>query len=269
MTLIIAMPCQDGVVLASDGQETRGQVRTSTRKIKRWGTNCIWAGAGSLSLIQRVEEQIATLPPAPLVDIRDLVARVITNSVRQLLELDFRTPFFRENPEILQSLCPGDFVFVQAQPEPKILHIPSVGTPEWIMDSAIASGSGSLFAYALLGKYWNNDNFRTRVTTAEGSVLAYKVIEEAIEVGSYGLGPPIDIWVVKDGNIRCLSDTGGLAAIADTVKSIRDTEIELLLMESSRLGSSEEELEIDLDLDDIDYEDPFRQVCEGGMNDEF
>lgn len=256
MTLIIAMPCRDGVVLASDGQATRGEVRAPTRKIKEWGKNCIWAGAGSLALIQRVEQQLATLPPAPLENICDQIAQVITHSVRQLLQLDFRTPFFQNDPRALQSLCPGDFVFVQACPKPKILHISSIGTPEWIVDNAFASGSGDLFAYALLGKYWNNESFRARVTTAEGSGLAYKVIEEAILVGSYGLGEPIDIWVVKCdkkkesqeriGYIHSLSEIGEIASIADTVKVIRDTEIELIL------GEPQQEAEVEESMSDYD-----------------
>lgn len=259
MTLIIAMPCRDGIVLASDGQETRGEVRLPTRKIRQWGTNCIWAGAGSVALIQRVEEQLITLPPAPLMDMRDHIAQIITNSVRQLLQLDFRTPFFQSDPRALQSLCPGDFIFVQAQPEPKILHISSVGTPEWIVDQAFASGSGELFAYALLGKYWNNDGFKAQVTTEEASVLAYKVIEEAIDVGSYGLGPPIDIWVVRDGNVFCLHDTGRLAAIIDTVKSIRDTEIELLLKSPRPEEPEDEDYDIEFDIaEEGDHDDPFR-----------
>lgn len=273
MTLIIAMPCQDGVVLASDGQATRGEVRAPTRKIKRWGENCIWAGAGSLALIQRVEQQLATLPPAPLENVCDQIAQVITHSVRQLLQLDFRTPFFQNDPRVLQSLCPGDFVFVQACPEPKILHIPSIGTPEWIVDSAFASGSGDLFAYALLGKYWNNENFRARVTTAEGSILAYKVIEEAILVVSYGLGEPIDIWVVRcdkqegsqerTSHIYSLSETGEIAGIVDTVKSIRSTEIELILgghQQEAEAGNSASDYDIDIDFEvaESDFVNPFR-----------
>ena len=240
MTLIIAMPCHDGVVLASDGQATRGEVRSPTRKIKKWGENCIWAGAGSLALIQRVEEQLPSVHLKRLGDIRDQIAQVITNSVKQLLQLDFRTPFFQGDPRALQSLCPGDFVFVQAGSEHKILHVSSIGTPEWIENNAFATGSGDLFAYALLGKYWSSASFRKRVSTSEGSILAYKVIEEAIEVGAYGLGPPIDLWIVKGNEIRCLTDTGELAAVADTVRSIRDTEIELLLESAQQSNSGDE-----------------------------
>jgi hypothetical protein len=72
------------------------------------------------------------------------------------------------------------------------------------------------------------------------------------------LGPPIDIWVIKDGDILCLNNTGGLAAISDTVRSIRETEIELLL-KSPRSGDLEDEdFDIDLDITGEDhYDNPF------------
>jgi proteasome beta subunit len=50
------------------------------------------------------------------------------------------------------------------------------GTAEWVDGRFTASGNGAPFAHALL---WPS---------------TYKVIDEAIEVGAYGLGHPIDLW---------------------------------------------------------------------------
>jgi hypothetical protein len=60
--------------------------------------------------------------------------------------------------------------------------------------------------------------------------VAEKVIEEAIEVGAYGLGPPIEIWHVLQNSLEPL-DEAKLAAVKDTTSQIRDREIQLLLGE--------------------------------------
>jgi proteasome beta subunit len=144
--------------------------------------------------------------------------------VNILLQLDFRTPFFQGNHEALLALHPGDFVFVEHRDKPRILHITSYGTPEWI-DRPFALGSGAMFAYALLQKYR-----AVPLTLEQATLLAFKVIEEAIEVGAYGLGPPIEIWHVLQNSLERL-DEAKLAAVKDTTSQIRDREIQLLLGE--------------------------------------
>ena len=61
-------------------------------------------------------------------------------------------------------------------PRSRILHVVANGTAEWVDGRFTASGNGAPFAHALL---WPS---------------TYKVIDEAIEVGAYGLGHPIDLW---------------------------------------------------------------------------
>jgi hypothetical protein len=57
--------------------------------------------------------------------------------------------------------------------------------------------------------------------------LAYKVMEETIEVGAYGLGPPIDVWQITQMGTKNLTheETGALVAAA---QSLREREIALL-----------------------------------------
>jgi hypothetical protein len=120
-------------------------------------------------------------------------------------------------------LHPGDFVFVECRDSPKILHITSYGTPEWI-EHPFATGNGANFAYALLKKYHG-----AALDLDKASVLAFKVIEEAIDVGAYGLGPPIYVWHVRCDGIREL-DEAAIAALDDAAKTLRDAEVQLLLL---------------------------------------
>ena len=122
-----------------------------------------------------------------------------------MLRVDFRTQFFQNDPNALLQLHPGDFIFVEFQktPQPisRMLHIMPNGTAEWVDKRAFATGSGDLFAYALLNKY-----HIAELNLYMASVLAAKVIQEGIEVGSYGLGPPITVCQVGDKGVKRLSE---------------------------------------------------------------
>jgi len=224
LTLVLAIPAKEGIVFASDGQVTIGNVRTHGEKLYQLNKNCAWAGSGEVALIQRVREHITQLPPSPLEEIRDTLAVEIRKSVVELLELDFRTNFFREAPGTLLDLHPADFVFVEHISQPRILHVTHSGTPEWwIDDRPFATGNGDGFAYALLQKYQGRP-----MELDQASVLAVKVIQEVIEVGAYGLGPPIALWKVTQNGIKAHSDSE-IAALEDVAKSVREVEIDAVL----------------------------------------
>jgi hypothetical protein len=224
MTLILVLPTRDGIVMASDGQVTAGMVRTTGQKILPLNYRCLWAASGELALIQRVEERLKTLPPNdPLAILRDQICLIIKQCVTELLQLDFRTAFLPQDPDRLLQLHPGDFVFAECVPNRAVLHVLVNGTAEWITNRPFASGSGGLFAYALLQKYQGLE-----LDMEKGALLAYKVLEEAIDVGAYGLGPPIDIWKISNSGLKQLNDSEK-AALEDASRTLRQYEIELLM----------------------------------------
>jgi 20S proteasome alpha/beta subunit len=226
MTLILVLPTRDGIVMASDGQVTAGMVRTTGQKILRLNDRCLWAASGELALIQRVEERLKILPSNDsLQQLRDRICEIVKQCVTELLQLDFRTAFLLQNPKALLELHPGDFVFAECTPVPAVLHVLLNGTPEWIASRPFASGSGGLFAYALLQKYQGLD-----LNMEQGALLAYKVLEEAIAVGAYGLGPPIDIWKISNSGVKQLNGSEK-AALEDASRTLREGEIQLLMGE--------------------------------------
>lgn len=223
MTLIVALPAVDGVVLASDGQITTGLVRAPGKKIHRLGDNMAWAASGELALIQRVAERLGSLSLSrSLPQLRDELGQVVKQCITELINLDFRASFFAQDPETLLKLHPGDFVFAEFDQGPRILHITVDGVPEWI-EGPFASGSGDLFAYALLRKYQGRD-----LRLPKARVLAYKVMEEAVSVDAYGLGPPIDVWEVTEQGARNLTETE-IATLTAAANVLRQREIRLLL----------------------------------------
>lgn len=230
MTLILGIPAEDGIIIASDSQVTSGQVRWQEKKIRQLNAQCLWSAAGELALIQRVEESINQLPNKnqPLPNIRDSLSNIVKQAVTILLQQDFRTQFMQPpNPDLLLQLHPSDFMFIEWQENPKILHLLSNGTSEWI-HKPFATGSGALFAYALLQKY-QGYNYNLQ----KAALLAYKVLEESIEVGSWGLGYPIDIWQISKEGIKNLNDDE-IAALEDASRTLREAEV------LSFLGKSQE-----------------------------
>ncbi len=225
MTLILAIAATDGLVLASDSQITTGEVRAPGPKIHRLNDRCLWAGAGELALVQRVGEHLAALPrDAHLSNLRDQIGAVVKQCVTELMQLDFRLQFLPPDPDRLLQLHYADFIFAElAGEQPELLHLSSLGSPEWVQDRPFVAGSGDLFAYALLQKYQGRSLSRDRA-----AILAYKVIEETIEVGSYGLGPPINVWQITREGISQFSGSD-LAALTAAAHELREREIQLLL----------------------------------------
>jgi proteasome beta subunit len=223
MTLILVVPASDGIVMGSDGQITFGAVRSTGQKIYHLNDRCLWAASGELSLIQRVEERMKSLPSnAPLLQLRDGISQIVRQCATELLQLDFRTNFLPQDPNLLLRLHPGDFVFAEMSPQRAILHVLVYGTPEWITNRPFATGSGDMFAYALLQKYQG-----VTMNLKQASLLAYKVLDEAIAVGAYGLGYPIDIWHITMNGIRQLSSEE-MAALADSAREVREMEVRLI-----------------------------------------
>jgi proteasome beta subunit len=85
------------------------------------------------------------------------------------------------------------------------------------------AGNGDLFAYALLQKYQGRS-----LTPEKAAILAYKVIEETIEVGAYGLGPPIDVWQITQAGVKRLAGEE-LVNLATAAHDLREREIQLLI----------------------------------------
>jgi 20S proteasome alpha/beta subunit len=216
MTIILAVPAKDGLVLASDGQITYADgIRAPGKKIFKLNKKCLWAASGRGALIQRVAEQLTQLleTESSLELIRDSLAKTVKKCAQELFQLDQQPP-------------QDSFVFVQYLNQPRILQISVSGTPEWITTGPFSIGIGRMFAHALLQKYTRL--FPDKIDVQKASLLAFKIIEEAIQVGAFGLGPPIDIWAITKDNLKNLSEEE-ISGLADLSQALRGTELDLLL----------------------------------------
>ena len=150
MTLVLAVRCHEGVVLASDGQATSdaaGQpTRQPTRKLFALGERIAWGAAGSLGLQQAVHDALAVHAASILAarDPRDaLTDAVIPIQQRALSQW---VPHAGAQPPELSC------IFCWWSPEgPRIFSIPRTGSDHQLHERHAAVGTGDIFASVCAG----------------------------------------------------------------------------------------------------------------------
>jgi len=217
MTLILGIPVKQGMVMASDGQVTTGQVRAQAKKLKKLNENCIWGAAGDFRLFERVEECIAAIPESekgePLQDLWTSLRDIVLKCVGDLV-----------SPSQGSEPCQAIFVFAEYRDNPRILYILGNGQVQWQANIAFAIGNGDVFAHALLHKY--QDLIIEKIDSKLATVIAYKIIAETAEAISIGVGPPIDVWQLPPAKNLSKEELTGLE---ETYLGLRKAEIELFL----------------------------------------
>jgi len=225
MTLIVIFPTQDGIIIGSDTQLTQGNTRTQANKIYEFGEGCLWAGAGDVHIIQRVEEELYSLQKRPLKSIRDVVGKRIKKCIERCISLDIRADLI-DHPDQALLLFPAEFLFAeQISATEQAIYLYFHSGQSSVIDRPYAIGSGAIFAFALLQKYEEvYDLFDTRAA----AVLTYKILGEAIKVGAYGLGLPIDIWAIDSGGSRRM-EGAELEEVISASLDLKIQEIKLLI----------------------------------------
>jgi hypothetical protein len=236
VTLILALDCADGLVLASDGQgtyETGGQpVKGVALKVHQYFSNIAWGGSGDVGLIQRVDHAFRTTFPSrtcfenkePFA-IRDEISRTIAVTLRPLL-LDRHIGFGNAQPPLTAFIFAGhvpqgSFIFEVGH---NLLDIDHTET------GFSAIGSGDIFPYFAMASL---AHFRVRTRTLDwAKIVAYRVVDDAINVAAMGLGPPIQIVEIKKPGNRAgmahLLDENELLALKSSVLAWKEIETETL-----------------------------------------
>lgn len=212
MTLVIALVCKDGIVLASDSQETFENLPLMRRdkhrpKIVKINDCIMIAGAGSVTFLQQVEEELrgyVATEKIPVTEgclkLKDKV-QMMVHSVR------------KSHLERMKALY-GEIVGAQAAPSGQLMIasydcdsaqklnvflIDGDGDIEKITTYQ-PIGSGMLYAELILKDY-----YKPEMTIEEGKRLAYWTIADTKEVDRY-VGPPIIIAVVTEDGAKYISD---------------------------------------------------------------
>jgi len=245
VTLIIALKCTNGVILASDGQATSiasgGPIKQKCRKIFKLPGNVLLGASGTVGVIQRCRDNIAKYS-------EEISEYGLDYSTEERIEGHIKYITLRDKIKKLVFLINkgererhkafhgdergaplADIILVfydKTQDKFRIWHVTPDGGDELLDELGYCcSGIGDTFGYAFLKNFYSED-----LDIPTGTVIAYRVIREAIEIGAYGLGEPIDIWIIeKEKNeikVKQLS-TDELNALHDTCCMWREAEKEV------------------------------------------
>ena len=215
MTLVLAIRCREGVVLASDGQATTdaaGQpTRLEVQKLFEVGGRIAWGAAGSVGLQQALADRLADEEDAVLAqpDPRGALADAVI-PIQQRALRDFVPHPGAQPPDLACVFC-----WLDGDGSPRIFSIPRTGSDHQLHDGHAAVGTGDIFAdFAMVSVAHLGT---PSLTTEQAKMVALKAIADAISVAAVYLGPPIQMSVVTATGVRVVPRAEIEGALSDSV----------------------------------------------------
>lgn len=236
MTLVLALACADGVILASDSQSTIGTTGQSLKGVSdklycTW-SNVAWGGSGDIGVMQRVDHALRAKFPQPDLftkknahEIRTMISPVVGEAVREIfggiLQLS------GQSAPVTAYLFAGS-----ATDRSFIVEIGiDLHDQDHIATGYSAIGSGDIFPYfALVGlRHFNVRNH----DLSGASLIAYRIVEDACNAAASGLGLPVQMVEVKKpaggGEVRSRAlSNDELQMLSDKVTEWKELESETL-----------------------------------------
>jgi 20S proteasome alpha/beta subunit len=222
MTLVLALRCRDGVVLASDGQatsEAAGQpTRQPARKLFELGGRIAWGASGSVGLQQALEEELEARAGELLAAAdprRALVDAVIPIQQRAIDEF---VPLPGTRPPDLSCI----FCWHGPRSGPRIFSIPRTGGDHQLHDRHAADGSGDIFADFAMA--WIRQLGPDELSLETAKMVVLRALLDAIDVAAVYLGPPIQMYTVTATGTRevpAKEITGPLASSVDAWQGVQ------------------------------------------------
>lgn len=233
MTLVLAIRCREGVVLASDGQattEAAGQpTRQPVRKLFAIAGRLAWGAAGSVGLQQALEERLhareAELAAAR--DPRRLLVDVVI-PIQQRALRDFVAHPGAPPPDLACIFC------WCGGAGPRIWSIPRTGSDHQLHDRFSAVGTGDIFAQFAMASVAHLGT--AELSLEQAKMVAYRAVADAIEVAAVYLGPPIQMHVVTPAGAREVSRLELEGALSDSVDAWKARQRETLGPLTPRVG---------------------------------
>lgn len=197
MTLVLAVHCKDGLVLASDSQATfatSGQpVKHTMEKLFCPWSNVAWSSSGTVGIIQHIEARLHkdfahsnSFSNKTAAAARGEFVKSVAEEIRQLHQhqiIDLRTyprpdtaflfvGYFKDGPMILEIL-------------------PNLVDQDHISTGYAAIGSGDIFPYFALAGLAHFDVAKRGLDEAKW--IAHRIVQDAINAAAQFLGPPVQM----------------------------------------------------------------------------
>jgi len=207
MTLIVAIGCTDGIVMAADSASTdfKTQAKQPATKVKPLpGRRILYGGAGDVGVLQKIDASLGAQVrenAGPFVALRGAIQAAVVAELRRAsaLHVPQPDPGFRHPPAA--TLLFGIIYGQQSY----LLEVERDGRdtlfgPEFGNFGAI--GSGKALAQALMRPHLLAE--RDLLT---GRVLAYRIVEDAIALAAWGLAEPVRLHTLAlDGTVSEIGD---------------------------------------------------------------
>ena len=200
MTVVLALRCADGIVLAADSQVTDSARGLSypAQKLHPFGQTAAWGGSGARAVLTELEELFDGSADAVLG--ADNVGRAVQDKVVPLLRHHYEN-FIEEVPgEQTSGATPATYVLTAgyARGVPFIVDIDPHGLIGRYEETGFhAIGSGSAMAQqagALLA------HFQMTERDVDLGVLAAVRVLDALRITSPSVGGPVDVYrLTADG----------------------------------------------------------------------
>jgi proteasome beta subunit len=222
VTVVLAVRCVDGLVMASDSQITdpvRG-LSYPAQKLHPLGKHAAWGGSGSRAVLYDLEQIFDTEPDA-IVDAPD-IGHALQQRVLPVLRHHY-TNFIAEVPGGKPGATPSTYVLAAgyAGEKPFIVDVDPhglVGHHEETGFQAVGSGAPmAQQAYALLAQ------FRMAERSVDYSVVAALRVLDALDASSPSVGGPMDICRITPEGAQHL-DEGDIAQVRHRVNRWVDLE---------------------------------------------
>jgi 20S proteasome alpha/beta subunit len=226
MTIVIALRCNDGVVMTSDSQATEPNagIRFSVPKVFQLSSRAVWGGTGDSQTISDIDQALQPFRPQ-IEGGADLT---------QLLPMVIRPVLQRRYANFIQA--PNTQLTTPATGTLACGYDPTNGG--WIVEvdhNCVSSNYGprgfhavgSAAGFALLGNALLAHFRPAERPLSQGRLIAYRVIDAAIQTAMAGVGGNIQMWYV-DANGVHQADENEIAEIQGLVGGWQDEEGKLL-----------------------------------------
>jgi ATP-dependent protease HslVU (ClpYQ) peptidase subunit len=204
MTIIVGLPCTDGVLLGTDSMASAGRIASEVEKARTLKHHpIIWGMSGSAFMIQQTQtaidkaEKRQQARPTPL-----KIAEKLRDTIKEAWQVPVVPPGSQESDREAHS-CEAVVLGWSETSGPSMIHLPADLAPIQCTDRPfIVIGSGHELAAAACEAL--SHHLDPRPTLDQASLFAYRVISIVCRVSSWGVALPVQIAVANENGARLL-----------------------------------------------------------------
>jgi 20S proteasome alpha/beta subunit len=199
MTVAIAIPCSDGIVLAADSMGHAERIATKVQKISVVGPHQIAvATSGSEFMTQALLDAVEN--QGSLVQLTDMV-RGLGEAISAARQVPIPPANGSASPHGIEAL----FAFWSG-PGSSVVHLPDdLACVECIDKPFVAAGSAADFANVVFETL--SHLVDARPTLSQGKLLAYRIVSTVCQVSSWGVGLPVQMSTVTEQGAEIVPST--------------------------------------------------------------